>query len=233
MQGPRRVPRPRRHNAHTLTCRRFGLIPVRSPLLGESRLLSFPLGTEMVHFPRFASPPYGFRWRYPGFTRMGFPIRRSPDRSLLSDSPGLIAAGRVLRRLPAPRHPLHALSNLTIKFSQDKKNAAKFDCQRSGRNSIGSPPTWGGFSYGMFAGPNVWWSWPGSNRRPPACKTGALPTELQPRREKPLAGRRMVGLSGLEPLTSRLSGGRSNQLSYRPTPCGSRAGPRGISHQRT
>ena len=25
-----------------------------------------------------------------------------------------------------------------------------------------------------------WWSWPGSNRRPPACKAGALPAELQP-----------------------------------------------------
>ncbi len=52
---------------------------------------------------------------------MGFPIRRSPDQSLFNDSPGLIAAGHVLHRLSAPRHPLHALSNLTIKFSQDKK----------------------------------------------------------------------------------------------------------------
>ena len=34
-----------------LTYRRFGLFPVRSPLLGESHLLSFPPGTEMVHFP--------------------------------------------------------------------------------------------------------------------------------------------------------------------------------------
>ena len=54
---------------------------------------------------------------------MGFPIRRSPDQSLFNDSPELIAAGRVLRRLPAPRHPPYALSNLTIKFSQDKKAA--------------------------------------------------------------------------------------------------------------
>jgi hypothetical protein len=27
---------------------------------------------------------------------------------------------------------------------------------------------------------NVWWSQTGSNRRPPACKAGALPTELWP-----------------------------------------------------
>ena len=32
----------------------FGLIPFRSPLLWESRLISFPLGTEMFHFPRSA-----------------------------------------------------------------------------------------------------------------------------------------------------------------------------------
>ena len=34
---------------------RFGLFPVRSPLLGESRLISFPSGTEMFHFPELAS----------------------------------------------------------------------------------------------------------------------------------------------------------------------------------
>ena len=34
---------------------RFGLFRVRSPLLTESLLFSLPRGTEMVHFPRFAS----------------------------------------------------------------------------------------------------------------------------------------------------------------------------------
>ena len=34
---------------------RFGLVRVRSPLLAESRLISFPTGTEMFQFPAFAS----------------------------------------------------------------------------------------------------------------------------------------------------------------------------------
>ena len=36
--------------------RRFGLFRVRSPLLAESLLFSFPPGTEMVHFPGLSSP---------------------------------------------------------------------------------------------------------------------------------------------------------------------------------
>lgn len=36
---------------------RFRLFRVRSPLLAESRLISFPVGTEMCHFPTFAVPP--------------------------------------------------------------------------------------------------------------------------------------------------------------------------------
>ena len=41
----------------------FGLLPVRSSLLGESRLISFPPGTEIFQFPGFASVPYKFRYR--------------------------------------------------------------------------------------------------------------------------------------------------------------------------
>ena len=35
-----------------LTWQQFGLFPVRSPLLGESRLIPVPQGTEMFQFPR-------------------------------------------------------------------------------------------------------------------------------------------------------------------------------------
>src|SRR5688572_22663020 len=43
--GPDSVPQPRQRNAPELARHRFGLIPVRSPLLGESLLLSLPEGT--------------------------------------------------------------------------------------------------------------------------------------------------------------------------------------------
>ena len=64
-----------------------------------------------------------------------------------------------------------------------------------------------------------WWRRAESNRRLPACKAGALPTE--PRPHTPICyaeGLRipMVGTGGLEPPTSRLSGVRSNHLSYAP-----------------
>src|SRR3989338_7121033 len=43
----------------------------------------------------------------------GFPIRKSPDQSLLGGSPRLIAASHVLLRHLLPRHPPYALSSLT------------------------------------------------------------------------------------------------------------------------
>ena len=47
-------------NACPLTRTRFRLFPFRSPLLGESRLISFPRGTEMFQFPRLPPHAYGF-----------------------------------------------------------------------------------------------------------------------------------------------------------------------------
>ena len=55
LPGPDALQPPDR-NAWPLTRPGFGLIPFRSPLLRESRLISFPRGTEMFHFPRLPSP---------------------------------------------------------------------------------------------------------------------------------------------------------------------------------
>ena len=47
--------RPDRPYNPTVQARWFGLFRVRSPLLAESLLFSFPPGTEMVHFPGLSS----------------------------------------------------------------------------------------------------------------------------------------------------------------------------------
>ena len=95
-------------NSRAITNR---LLRFRSPLLSESRLMSFPRATEMFQFTRFASCSYEFT---AGYLSVGFPIRKSPDQSLFARSPKLIAGYHVLRRLSSPRHPPHALSHLTL-----------------------------------------------------------------------------------------------------------------------
>jgi hypothetical protein len=96
--------------------RNHGLIRVRSPLLTESRLISFPPGTEMFQFPGFA--PNGLCIQPPVApsgcpVRPGYPIGRSPDQSVFGHSPELIAAYNVLHRLCTPRHSPCTLSSLT------------------------------------------------------------------------------------------------------------------------
>ncbi len=98
--------------SRAITYTRFRLFPVRSPLLGESLLLSVPGGTEMVHFPPFASHPLlnsGADDR--SLPRPGFPIRIPSGRSLLAAHRGfsqLSASFIALVRQGIHRMPLVA-----------------------------------------------------------------------------------------------------------------------------
>jgi hypothetical protein len=89
------------------------LVPFRSPLLWESRLISVPLVTEMFQFSRFAPCPLCIQEQVT-LIGPGFPIRKSADQSPFAGSPQLIAGCRVLHRLLSPRHPPHALIRLTL-----------------------------------------------------------------------------------------------------------------------
>ena len=93
---------------------RFGLFPVRSPLLRKSIFLSLPPGTKMFQFPGFASIAYVFSYEYRNVTLGGFPHSDITGSSLACSSPMLFAAYHVLRRLLVPRHPPYALSSLTF-----------------------------------------------------------------------------------------------------------------------
>ena len=84
-----------------------GLVRVRSPLLTESRLMSFPPVTEMFQLAGFASRGYGFAARYR--RSGGLPHSEIPGSKPARGSPGLIAACYVLHRLSVPRHPPNAL----------------------------------------------------------------------------------------------------------------------------
>ena len=102
-----------------------GLVRVRSPLLTESRLMSFPPGTEMFQFPGFASPkPILFSLVIPlpfnsapdcSGSKLngegGFPHSEIVGSKFAHNSPTLIAACHVLHRLCMPRHPPIALTS--------------------------------------------------------------------------------------------------------------------------
>ena len=130
---------------------------------------------------------------------MGFPIRRSPDQSLLNDSPELIAAGRVLHRLPAPRHPPYALSNLTIKFSQDKKAASSI-VKELIYPSV-TPPGGHGFRSNVVAIALCH-----CEERSDEATSTEIAAPLSEARNNP---KNMVELTGIEPATSGVQNRRS------------------------
>ena len=87
------------------TAKTRGLLRFRSPLLSESRLMSFPRATEMFQFTRFATYPYVFRIRY--LLRGGFPHSEISGSKLICQLP------EAYRRLSRPSSPVIAKASTT------------------------------------------------------------------------------------------------------------------------
>jgi hypothetical protein len=121
---------------------------------------------------------------------MGFPHSDMPGSRPMCGSPGLIAAYRVLPRLVMPRHPSCARIRLAGPF-RARAGLARLRCNlfssQTMQLSKTDPPGGGG------------------NRR-----------DAQGAEAGPPPSRGMVGVPGVEPGTSSLSGTRSNLLSYTP-----------------
>jgi hypothetical protein len=97
---------------------RFGLLPVRSPLLRESHLISSRRATEMFQFTRFppSLPIYSAGGLQTSLWR-GCPIRILRAHRSHAAPPERFAGLRVLLRPSAPRHPPRTLASLFSVFS--------------------------------------------------------------------------------------------------------------------
>ena len=157
----------------------------------------------------------------------GFPIRTSPDRRLLSTSPKLIAASHVLHRLLAPRHPPCALNSLvTSSWVSYLATRAEARIENALSNSLCScqrsciPGEMPAAHAVLAAGSAASGCEHGTGSRRVCGADRDRTDDL--RLAKPALSQlsyspsRVVGLGRFELPTSRLSGVRSNHLSYRP-----------------
>ena len=87
------------------TAKTRGLLRFRSPLLSESRLMSFPRATEMFQFTRFATMTYVFSQSYS--LRSGFPHSEISGSKLICQLP------EAYRRLSRPSSPVIAKASTT------------------------------------------------------------------------------------------------------------------------
>jgi hypothetical protein len=152
----------------------------------------------------------------------------------LERSPALETRAYLIGQIKKPKFTCGTLSPRGT--GQARSDASLYDVEGSGRRLFrGEPAKLVSLTATYVAW--SWWSRSGSNRRPEACKATALPTELRPQnsavgsRQSAVVPRRrchstadcplptaqeLVGPGRLELPTLRLSGVRSNHLSYGP-----------------
>ncbi len=108
------------------TAKTQGLLRFRSPLLSESRLMSFPRATEMFQFTRFASHAYVFSMRY--LSLGGFPHSEISGSKLICQLP------EAYRRLSRPSSPVIAKASTTCTYSLDPITLTALNCQSRNRS---------------------------------------------------------------------------------------------------
>ena len=147
--------------------------------------------------------PYGF---------LHSEIRGSMD---ICSSPQLIAAYHVLRRLPVPRHSPCALLSLTMRYITypSSELVMRESLLLHSTNIVVYP------NILLFMGLHYFISFAVFVVQFSRC-VFAVSTRLALNGSLFPFGKRLVGTSGLEPPTSRLSGVRSNHLSYAPISSG-------------
>ena len=151
----------------------------------------------MFQFRRFPSYAYFVQRRMTGYCPAGLPHSDIPGSMDICSSPRLFAACHVLLRLLVPRHSPCALFCLTL-LCESRSSSCSLNL------------------FGSFIQIN-WFSRIFRIHLPmyPLASLVSLYLVLKVQ-SLPITFVMLVGSSGLEPPTSRLSGARSNHLSYEP-----------------
>ena len=107
----------------------IGLVRVRSSLLTESLLMSFPSANEIFQFTEFASHGYVFTIGYL-INQGGFSHSEISGSKSIHNSPELIAVYYVLHRLLTPRHPPNALILFSLPLNLRLHDACRVNFAR-------------------------------------------------------------------------------------------------------
>ncbi len=105
---------PERQRLPPITSLGFGLFPFRSPLLRESRFLSFPPVTKMFQFTGLPTVPYGFRHGHARTTTRRFPHSDIPGSKVGQHLP------RAYRSRPRPSSAPSAKASTVCPCSLDR-----------------------------------------------------------------------------------------------------------------
>ena len=211
---------------------RFGLFPFRSPLLWKSFFIFFSSGYLDVSVHRVPSVYLWIQYTVHGVCPCGFPHSEICGSLDICSLPQLIAAYHVFRRLLVPRHPpcalysltycvkcgicFHICSHLTFCFHMSSVTCFRFFDFHCSARTASICLFFSLMSYHLLLFKNEFLHLLQLAFRYFDFQYSVFKVRFCLLVSAKCSFHLAMGLSGLEPPTSRLSGVRSNRLSYKP-----------------